>query len=256
MRAETVVDMRYAVVACVVACLFSVELAAQKKSLSYSDDAGFTVGVNVPMYHGVESDVTLGLTYGHFNKSGIGFRTGFQYTPSVAHVDNSFGIPIAFAYRTGYRSDSQRYLSGIHGASSAASWNMYNWESGSSTFRNMLVSFLTGMFSNVEFTAGLTPGFIAGASSSVGTGYFSGADWQKEWTERVNRMSLTLDAGASLNYSIWRFDLKLMPAFHYSLTDNYVCHRERGNDNATGTFSSELPLRWFFTFSGGLAFRF
>ncbi|MCQ2164150.1 MAG: hypothetical protein MJZ04_03110 [Bacteroidales bacterium] len=245
---------RHSIAACIIACLSFGTLSAQTKPHSYSDDIGLTVGVNVPMYNGIESDATIGLTYGHFHHNGLGFRTGLQFTPSVSNVDNAFGIPLAFAYRTGSRSTQDRYQSGIHGAANSMYWNGYDY--GNVSIGNMLTSFLMNLISNVEFTAGITPGYIAGNSSSAGTAYYPGGDYVRDWTERNHRFALSLDAGANLNYSIWRFDIKLMPSFHYLLTNNYT-HREiHGNDYATGTKESSQPIRWFFTFSGGLAFRF
>ena len=229
-------------------------LGAQTKSRTYNDEIGFSVGVNVPMYNGIESDATVGLTYGHFHLNGLGFRTGFQYTPSVSDIDDAFGIPLAFAYRTGSRSTHDRFESGAHGAASTAYWNAYDY--GEVSAGNILSTFLLNLISNVEFTAGITPGYIAGNSSSAGTIFYPGGDYVKDWTERKGRVSLSLDAGANFNYSIWRFDIKLMPSFHYLLTNNYT-HREiHGNDYASGTKETAQPIKWFFTFSGGLTFRF
>lgn len=246
---------RYVIATCFIACLSFGTLCAQNKPKSYNDEIGFTVGVNVPMYNGIESDATIGLTYGHFYHNGIGFRTGFQYTPSVSDVDNSFGIPVAIAFRTGSRSAQDRFQSGVNGAASSAYWNAFDYE-GTASFGSMVGSFFMSMVSNMEFTAGITPGYIAGSSSSIGTAYYPDGDYIKDWTERNNRFSLSLDAGVNLNYSIWRFDIKLMPSFHYLLTDNYTRHKIYGNDYASGTKETSKPIKWFFTFSGGLTFRF
>ena len=77
--------------------LLSVCASAQNKSRNLdnlSDDFGFYAGAYVPMYKGQGTDVVYGVTYGHFNSSGLGFRTGLQFVPRVAEVDNSFGIPV------------------------------------------------------------------------------------------------------------------------------------------------------------------
>lgn len=47
-----------------------------------------TVGADVPMYNGIESDVIIGIHYGHYYPDGTGFRAGFQYTPTVVDIDN------------------------------------------------------------------------------------------------------------------------------------------------------------------------
>ena len=52
-------------------------------------------------------------------------------------------------------------------------------------------------------------------------------------------------------------EIKLMPAFHYNITNNYRYHIQegvRGSDEVIR--SSVRPINWFFTFNGGLAFRF
>ena len=54
--------------------------------------------------------------------------------------------------------------------------------------------------------------------------------------------------------------LKLNPAFHYNLTRNYIFNTEsvrfeNGSDVGVLT-STEQPLRWFFSFTGGLSFKF
>lgn len=239
---------------CLIACLFSGMLSAQTKSRTYNDEIGFTVGVNVPMYSGIESDATIGLSYGYFHYNGLGFRTGLQYTPSVSDIDNAFGIPLAFAYRTGARSSHDRFESGIYGAANSAYWSAYNY--GGVKAGNIFSSFLLSLISNVEFAAGITPGYIAGNTSSVSGTYFPDGYYVKDWTERIKRFSLSLDAGVNLNYSIWRFDIKLMPSFHYLLTNNYTYREIHGNDYASGIKETSQPIRWFFMFSGGLAFHF
>lgn len=241
------------IVTCMIACLSFGTLFAQTKPRTYNDEIGFTVGVNVPMYNGIESDATIGLTYGHFYHNGLGFRTGVQYTPSVSDIDNVFGVPLAIAYRTGERSAQKRFQSGMYGATSSAYWDAYDY--GEIRSSNIFTSFLLSLISNVEFTAGITPGYIAGDGSSSTT-YYPDGDYVKSWTEPNGRLYLSLDAGMNLNYSIWRFDIKLMPSFHYLLTNNYT-HREiRGNDYASGTKETSQPIKWFFTFSGGLSFHF
>lgn len=224
----------------------------QTRPRAFNEDLGFTVGVNVPMYDGVGSDATVGLTYGHFYYNGLGFRTGIQYSPSVAELDNVVGIPVAFAFKTRSRELGDRFVTGLDGAHTYLQDNYYDEE----PFGELLAVFLVNLISNAEFSAGITPGFIVGDSSSESTIWHSGGFWEKEWVERPDRLSLSLDAGVCLNYSIWRFDIKLMPAFHYNLTKNYVWHRSYGNTMATGTKDSSQVLRWFFSFSGGLSFRF
>ena len=234
---------------------------AKPDRASLPDDIGLFVGVNAPMYKGVESDVTVGITYGHFNSDGLGFRAGFQFTPSVAEVDNVFGIPVAFAYRTRPMNTSGRVERGVMAAGETFGYDVLMGSP--RPLQNAFASFIASLFSQMEFYAGITPGYISGESTSVsiarttmGTTFID----EKSWTGRNGRFALTLDAGACFNYRIWRFDLKLSPVFHYNLTRNYVLHTdtvtfENGHDVGSEK-SSEKPLRWFFTLTGGLSFKF
>jgi hypothetical protein len=201
---------------------------------------------------GTGSDITFGVGYGQFFYNGLGFRTGIQYSASVAGIDDAFGIPLAFAYRTHSRSAGERLRAGAAGAGDVLSNGTY---SGGNTARGFLGGFLLNLFSDMEFFAGVTPGYVAGASVAP-----KRVSWDSRYQEdiRVEKdtsFSLSLDAGMSLNYSIWRFDLKLTPAFHFNPTDNYIYH-VTASENGVKTKESTSPLRWFFTLNGGIAFRF
>lgn len=246
--------LRHLFTACAAACIAVTPLNAQTAGDYKNNDIGFTVGTCVPMYEGVENDVIVGITYGHFDDRGIGFRTGFQYSPSVAEVDHAFGIPVAFAFRTKSRDSGTRTMSAIDGAHSYIEDNYWNAQA-----TGVVGAFLLSLFSNAEFSVGITPGYIAGGNSGISTGTWilpQGRYWESSWTERNHRLSMTLDAGACLDYRIWRFDVKFMPAFHYNLTNNYLLHESKGNDAAGETGRSTTALRWFFSFSGGLTFSF
>ena len=235
------------------------QTAAEKRS-NLSDDVGFYAGVYDPMYKGEEADAVFGITYAHFYSNGIGYRTGFQLASRVAEVDNAFGIPVAFAYRTRSRDSSGRVRRGVEAAGTTFGYDVIMGYS--KPLQGAFAAFLANLFSNVEFQAGLTPGYISGESSPVSTaGWGPGyRNVDRTWTERNGRFLLTLDAGTCFNYRIWRFDLKLSPAFHYNLTRNYVLHTEsvrfeNGSDEEITT-SSAQPLRWFFSLTGGLSFKF
>ena len=232
-------------------------LALYANAFAQSRDIGLQVGLNVPMSDKsmIGSDLMLGVSYGQFHYNGLGFRTGFQYAASTADINDVFGVPVAFAYRTRSKSPRERFETGASGARDAV---LYRHPYGSGDAGGFLGAFLINLFSDMEFFAGVTPGYIAGASerpkrTSLGT---SRPYWEDTWVEKKNAFSLTLDAGMTLNYSIWRFDLKLTPAFHYNLTDNYLCHVDSGENGPEVLKSTTTPLRWFFTLAGGLSFRF
>ena len=232
-------------------------LALSANAFAQTRDIGLQVGLNLPMSDKsmIGSDLMLGVSYGQFHYNGLGFRTGFQYAASTANINDVFGVPVAFAYRTRSKSAQERFETGASGARDAV---LYRHPYGSGNAAGFLGAFLVNLFSDVEFFAGVTPGYIAGASerpkrTSGGT---SMPYWEDTWVEKKNAFSLDLDAGVTLNYSIWRFDLKLTPAFHYNLTGNYLQHVDSGENGPEVLKSTTTPLRWFFTLGGGLAFRF
>lgn len=233
------------------AIFVTIPLSAQKAL--ENDEIIATVGVNVPMYKNMESDVIVGLHYGHYYPNGVGFRAGFQYIPTVVEIDNSFSVPLAVTYRTGSRSRSTKLTAAAHGV---AGTQVYDEED---VLKYGLVNFLMNLFDRLEFHAGLTPGYVAGKSRDMYPSYHNSGMgyWEKTWTEKPSSFSLSADAGLGISFRIWRFDLKLMPAFHYNITNNYRYHIQegvRGSDEVIRT--TIKPIKWFFTFNGGLAFRF
>ena len=234
----------------IIACVLTVLCG---RAFAQSRDIGLQVGINVPVSQTVRigSDMMLGVSYGQFYYNGLGFRTGVQYAASMASINDVIGVPLAFAYRTRSRSADERFQAGATGARDAM---VYRHPHGSSEkAASFLGGFLLNLFSEAEFFAGMTPGYIIGPSETpskaVGT-----SRWSDTWVEKKHAFSLSLDAGATLNYSIWRFDLKLTPAIHYNLTNNYIYHLSSGEKGEV--VDRTTPLRWFFTLNGGIAFRF
>ena len=231
--------------------LIELSAAAQVKDISLS------AGVNVPIHKDLEGDAVINVSYGQFFRNRIGFRAGLQWVPSVANVSNAFGTPVAFTYRTNTRTMRERAYAGVVGSADVISQDFgYGKEHGD--VGNVAAAFLMNLFSDMEFFIGITPGYIAGSSSQEHEATW-GASWQyweKSWTEKKSAFSFMLDAGMTFNYSLWLFDLKITPAFHYGLTNNYLYHVSAGEKNIGFTTTDILPIRWFFTLSGGVAFRF
>jgi hypothetical protein len=225
-------------------------------ALAQTRDIGIQAGIYLPMTQktGIGSDITFGVGYGQFFHSGLGFRTGLQYTANIADIDDVFGVPVAFAYRTRSRSAEERFRSGAAGAIDATAYGSY--ADGNDTSRRLLGGFLLNLFRDVEFFAGVTPGYVAGSSGSP---FISSRGSQYREDIRVEKkyaFSMTLDAGVSLNYSIWRFDLKFTPTIHYNLTDNYIYHSTISGTSVGTTVDQATPLRWFVSLNAGIAFRF
>ena len=235
----------------ILAVFVTIPLCAQKHL--ENDEIIATIGVNTPMYKNMESDVVVGIHYGHYYPNGIGFRTGFQYISTVVEIDNNFSVPLAITYRTGSRSRTAKLTSAAYGVARTQGYD------GENAFKYGLASFLMNLFDRLEFHAGLTPGYVAGKSREIYPSYhYSGLGyWEKTWTEKPSSFSLSADAGLDISFRIWRFDLKLMPAFHYNITNNYRYHIQKGIRGSDEVLSTTVkPIKWFFTFNGGLAFRF
>jgi hypothetical protein len=190
---------------------------SSQAQMKYPQEVYVSGGINVPLYDNIGANSYYGVYYGHSYFSGLGFRAGLEYSSSLADRYNTIGLPLALTYRTRSHSDEDKLYSGIN--SSAASF-----VNGGSPFWG----FLLGLYDQMEFSAGVTPGYVTEVASSK------------------SAFSLTLDAGVSMNFSIWRFELKLMPAVHYSVLDLYKYPRS--------TF--DQPLSWFFSFGAGLSFHF
>ena len=230
--------------------LSAIPLCAQKPL--ESDEIIATVGVNVPMYKNMEIDVVVGLHYGHYYPNGVGFRTGVQYIPTVVEIDDSFSVPLAISYRTASRSRTQKLTSAAYGAAQTQIFE------GGNDLKYGIATFLMNLFDRLEFHAGLTPGYVAGKSRELYPSGHIGIDyWNKTWTDKTSSFSLSADAGLDISFRIWRFDLKLMPAIHYNITNNYRYHIHEGARGSDEVLSTTVqPIKWFFTINGGLAFRF
>ena len=126
------------------AILLTIPLSAQKPL--ESDEIMATVGVNVPMYKNMESDVVVGIHYGHYYPNGIGFRTGFQYVPTVVDIDNSFSVPLAITYRTGSCSRTAKLTYAAYGV---ARTQVYD---GDNALKYGLVTVLMNLFGSSTST--------------------------------------------------------------------------------------------------------
>jgi hypothetical protein len=146
---------------------------------------------------------------------------------------------MAITYRTCSRTTSDKLTAAAYGI---ARIEVYDEDD---ALKDGIVTLLMNLFDRIEFHAGLTPGYVAGKSR------------EKTWTEKSSSFSLSADAGLDVCFRIWRFDLKLMPTFHYNITNNYRYHIQEGVRGSDEVLRHTVePIKWFFTFSGGLSFRF
>jgi len=223
----------------------TIQIQAQDKK-RFDREAGFLAGVMVPVDKDFGGEVTFELTYEKFYINGLGIRTGFQYTPYLAKLDHSFGVPVALAYRWCKRNDTW-YEDGFRAARISA-------ETGGSK-GNALASFLLNLNRGTEFYAGITPGYVVAKKSGLHES--TGRPLKTvRYTENGSPLFLSLDAGMALNYPIGRVCLTLNPAFHYVLTNTYRVHTVTTDTIDGSTVAKDRYIRWLFSICGGISFAF
>ena len=218
-----------------------------------NNEIGALVGMNVPFYQGTSPEIYYGVTYAHYTNLGVGFRAGLNYAPSFSGVKNSFGIPVAIGFSSAERSNSERLRSATYGAMDAVDGLIYGGIGGAAA--GLASGFFRSLFSQTEYFLGVTPGFVTGGDSARKV-IDDERTYTETWTEKKNAFQCSVDFGACLNCAIWRFDLKIQPAFHYMLTNNYTFNNyELVKKSGTET-NIIKPVKWYFSLSGGISFKF
>lgn len=231
--------------------------AFAQRSTIYNQDIRFTAGARMPM---ADSDADGGeimsITYGNYNRSGFGFRCGAEWMFSNVDIDDYLGMPLSVSWKRGKRTTVKESM--LSGAENMAWGVASNYRYGSTPDAGTAFgSFLAGLFNGIEFFAGLTPGYVFGDSetSHVLTDGYAGEDIERYYYIK-NRFTLSADAGIGISVRIWRFDLSVIPAFHYFITDNYHEVKVTSSPIATGSHISDKSYPWQFSIQGGLGFSF
>lgn len=246
--------MRKIVVVFVVAALTGGSAFAQKAYKDYNQDFRFTAGVRIPVESSrANSGEVMSLTYGRYNDKGFGLRGGVQWMFENMDINDYLGVPLSVCWSSGKRTFKESLEKGVYNAAWGAFHDKLYYGTDPDA-GSVLGGFFTGLFNRIEFFAGLTPGYIFGHSDS---GY-SGGTGSLNYMSLNNRFCLTADAGLSLSIPIWRFQLSVIPSFHYFITDNY---REVGvnrvtHDGGTDEYTSDKARSWQFSIQGGLSFSF
>lgn len=232
----------------------------------------FAVGVRGPVDRSIRngSPEIVSLSYARYNQKGLGFRAGAEFMPSIMGIDSYFGIPVAFSARTRARSFSQSVRTGLESAAVGAVRDaVYGYEPSA---RSIAGDFLFGLFNRAEFFAGLTPGYVFGTNTPYGKSY-EGMTTTERTMELRRRAVLSADAGFSMSFRIWRFNLSFVPAVHYLLTNNFVSVTSTSPVSSTSSTSSassasttsgsdgtakvtETPVRFQYSVLGALSFSF
>ena len=193
------------------------------------------------------------LSYARYNQKGLGFRAGFEYLPMNMKIDSYFGVPVAFSARTRARSFTQSVKSGLESAAVGAVRDaVYGYEPNA---RSIAGDFILGLFNRAEFFAGITPGYVFGTGSSHSKSY-SGTTVNEERVDLANRFAISADAGFSMSFRIWQFNLSIVPAVHYFLTKNYIYVSETTPVDGGAPKITETPVRFQYSVLGALGFSF
>ena len=205
----------------------------------------FSTGYLEPFDKGFSGDITFNVLYHRYFSNGLGLRTGLQYTPTIAKLDHTFGVPLAVAYRWNKKGDLME--DGFRNAKKSG-------ETGGG-LRDGFSNFLLGLNRGTEFHIGLTPGYVVASKSGLKAST-DGQIMTERFTENGSPFFLSLDGGMAFHYPIGRVSLNLNPAFHYVLTDTYKVHTVTTDTLSGQTQTSDRYVRWLFSVCGGISFSF
>lgn len=245
-------------------------------ALAQRRDISVLAGTDFVMKKGVSGSCNspyLTINYGQFSDKGFGFRAGVKWNSEYAGCGDVLGVPVSFVYKTPSKERWQNpglLGSAFDGYPSRPIDVQYLYdEYEKDCFGQAVVVTLMSIFveaiSNAEAFVGVTPGVVTRTYDpepfSAYPGLQDGWDGTEytichSWVDKKSDFMATLDAGVCVNIGIWKFDLKLMPAFHYDLTGNFVWHEgiERAGVNELSVY--HRPISWYFSFGLGLAYRF
>ena len=210
-----------------------------------NQEISLSTGCLVPFDKDFSGDITFNVLYHKYFFNGLGIRTGLQYTPTTAKLDNTFGVPLAVSYRWNKRGDLME--DGFRNAKISG-------ETGGS-LKNGLFNFLLGLNRGTEFHLGLTPGYVAASKS----GLHASTDGQiktERYTENGSPFFLSLAGGIAFHSPIGRVSLNLNPAIHYVLTDTYKVHTVTTDMVSGQSQATDRYIRWLFSICGGISFFF
>ena len=204
-----------------------------------------STGYLEPFDKDFSGDITFNILYNRYFSNGLGIRTGLQYTPTIAKLDHTFGVPLAVSYRWNKKGDLME--DGFRNAKKSG-------ETGGS-LKNGLFNFLLGLNRGTEFHLGLTPGYVAASKSGLKVSTDPQIKTER-YTENGSPFFLSLDGGMAFHYPIGRVSLNINPAFHYVLTDTYKVHTVTTDMISGQSQAADRYVRWLFSVCGGLSFSF
>lgn len=208
-------------------------------------------GIKVPFRGKHASSTFMGVNYGQWKANGLGWRAGFDYMPEYLGIDGCYSMPLSFSYRTPLRESLPMLDAGL----TVLGASMYAFDDNDSFYVFLLEAMLF-LVDRVEFNVGVTPGYIDGGSTVLRSIKRGTTDsWIDSGTEPGNSVFVSLDAGISFSFHIWRFTLGFTPAFHYYVAGKYLdVYREV--DGGVQVADRLTPLRWHFSLCANMGLMF
>ena len=229
-----------------ITCFTSISNTAYaQRQKPLNQEITLSTGYLEPFDKDFSGDITFNILYNRYFSNGLGIRTGLQYTPTIAKLDHTFGVPLAVSYRWNKRGDLME--DGFRNAKKSG-------ETGGS-LKNGLFNFLLGLNRGTEFHLGLTPGYVAASKSGLKVSTDPQIKTER-YTENGSPFFLSLDGGMAFHYPIGRVSLNINPAFHYVLTDTYKVHTVTTDMISGQSQAADRYVRWLFSVCGGLSFSF
>ena len=219
--------------------------ANAQRQIPRNQEITFSTGYLEPFDKDFSGDITFNILYHKYFSNGLGIRTGVGYTPTIAKLDHTFGVPLAVTYRWNNKGDLME--GGLRSARQSR-------QTGGG-LKQGIASFLMGLNRGTEFHLGLTPGYVAASKSGLKVS----TDRQiktERITENGSPFFLSLDGGMAFHYPIGRVSLNINPAFHYVLTDTYKVHTVTTDMLSGQIQANDRYVRWLFSVCGGLSFSF
>ncbi len=219
------------------------------------NDIEFSAGLITALGSSASNGEVIRLTYSHYYYNNMGYKVGLQFANDFMNT-KLLATPISFSYKT--KDFTKRFEKAWNNSFGEHPHNTNNqFVDRHSSFSSDFMNFFLNLLSGTEFFIGLTPGYILKNDNSsyeiIKDDFYS-----RSFTKVNYKPYLSADLGVSLNFRIWRINLKMTPAIHYIITNTYIEGHKSINKVAQGleTRTTFKNINWQFTFCGGLSYMF
>ncbi len=197
--------------------------------------AGAYQSINSPL---LDQGVYYGLDYTHYFGNTFGVRGGVTFVENIANDIYLAQMPLGISLRFPYNySDYSLPTQLAYGTAEY----VFSYDH---SLLSALAAFLPF---GAEIVAGITPGMVMGEREASQLS-ISGNNPTLNRVTVKSRFFLTADIGAALMLRVWRFNVKVTPQYHYSITGTFEEHTEGKHNHSFN--------RSFFSLGGSLSYMF